>query len=123
MGRKKEIIIRAGSNISPLEVEDALYQHPAVRECVVVGAPDAAVGEAVWAFIAVRDDQAVTAAELQTFLKERIAPYKAPEVIRFQAELPKGPTGKIHRKTLREQAVWELTAERRVPLEEPVLVS
>jgi long-chain acyl-CoA synthetase len=123
MGRKKEIIIRAGSNISPLEVEDALYQHPAVRECGVVGAPDAAVGEAVWAFIAVRDDQAVTAAELQTFLKERIAAYKAPEVIRFQAELPKGPTGKIHRKTLREQAVREATAERRVPLEEPVLVS
>ncbi len=110
MGRKKEIIIRAGSNISPLEVEDALYQHPAVRECGVVGVPDPAMGEAVWGFVALRDDHAVSAAELQAFVKQRIAPYKAPEEFRFRAELPKGPTGKIHRRTLREQAVRELSA-------------
>jgi long-chain acyl-CoA synthetase len=110
MGRKKEIIIRAGSNISPLEVEDALYQHPAVRECGVVGVPDAAVGEAVWSFVAVRPGQAATAAELQNFLKQRIAPYKVPEEIRFLSELPKGPTGKIHRRTLRDWAMGECVA-------------
>jgi len=110
VGRKKEIIIRAGSNISPLEVEEALYQHPAVRECGVVGVPDPALGEIVWAFVALTRPDAVTAAELQDFVRGKIASYKVPEVIRFLAELPKGPTGKVHRRTLREQAVRESQA-------------
>lgn len=107
MGRKKEIIIRGGSNISPLEVEEALYQHPAVRECGVVGIPDSTVGEVVWAFVAPHSNQAASAAELQDFLHERIASYKVPEAIHFLPVLPKGPTGKIHRRTLREQALRE----------------
>jgi long-chain acyl-CoA synthetase len=107
LGRKKQIIIRAGSNISPLEVEDALYQHPAVRECGVVGVPDPAVGEAVWAFVALSDDQTTSVTELQMFVRERIAAYKTPEVITFLSELPKGPTGKVCRRTLRENAVRE----------------
>jgi long-chain acyl-CoA synthetase len=110
MGRKKEIIIRAGSNISPLEVEEALYQHPTVRECGVVGVPDADVGEVVWAYVAPRDHEPLTAEDLQAFLAERIAPYKVPEAIRFRGELPKGPTGKIHRRTLRDWATHERTA-------------
>jgi long-chain acyl-CoA synthetase len=110
MGRKKEIIIRAGSNISPLEVEEALYQHPAVRECGVVGVPDAAMGEVVWAYVAPRDHEPLSAADLQAFLAERIAPYKVPEAIRFQDVLPKGPTGKIHRRTLRDWAISECAA-------------
>jgi long-chain acyl-CoA synthetase len=105
MGRKKEIIIRAGSNISPLEVEDALYQHPAVRECGVVGVPDAAVGEAVWAFVATANGHVPTADELRSFLSARIAPYKVPEAIWFLPELPKGPTGKVQRRALRDRAV------------------
>jgi long-chain acyl-CoA synthetase len=107
MGRKKEIIIRAASNISPLEVEEILYQHPAVRECGVVGVPNPEMGEVVWAYVACRSDQDVSATELQDFMRERIAPYKIPEVIRFLAELPKGPTGKVHRRSLRERAVQE----------------
>jgi long-chain acyl-CoA synthetase len=107
LGRKKQIIIRAGSNISPLEVEDALYQHPAVGECGVVGVPDPAVGEAVWAFVALSNDQAISAEELQGIVRERIAAYKVPEVITFVSELPKGPTGKVCRRTLREIAVRE----------------
>ena len=105
MGRKKEIIIRAGSNISPLEVEEALYQHPAVRECGVVGVPDAAVGEAVWAFVSLVDGRAATAEELKDFLSGKIAAYKVPECIEFLPELPKGATGKVHRRTLRDRAM------------------
>ncbi len=105
MGRKKEIIIRAGSNISPLEVEEVLYQHPAVRECGVVGVPDTEWGEVIWAYAATR--QPVTVKELQDFLGTRLAGYKVPEVVQFLPELPKGPTGKIHRRTLRERAIRE----------------
>lgn len=107
-GRKKEIIIRAGSNISPLEVEDALYQHPAVRECGVIGVPDESLGEVVWAYVATRS--AVMADELRQFMNQKIASYKVPEEIRFLAELPKGPTGKVHRRTLRDQARTERAA-------------
>jgi long-chain acyl-CoA synthetase len=107
VGRKKEIIIRAGSNISPLEVEEALYQHPGVRECGVVGVPDSVLGEVVWAFVAPRDEATPTDADLQAFLQRRIAAYKIPEAFRFRGELPKGATGKIHRRTLRDWAVSE----------------
>jgi long-chain acyl-CoA synthetase len=107
VGRKKEIIIRAGSNISPLEVEDALYQHPAVRECGVVGVPNPMIGEAVWAFVSSMDGQTATAVELQDFLCAKIAHYKVPEAIHFLPELPKGPTGKVHRRTLRDWAINE----------------
>jgi long-chain acyl-CoA synthetase len=111
-GRKKEIIIRAGSNISPLEVEDVLYQHPAVRECGVVGVPDAQFGEVVWAYVATR--QPVAADALQEFAGRSLAPYKVPCEIRFLAELPKGPTGKVHRRTLRDWAIRERTEPTQV---------
>lgn len=105
VGRKKEIIIRGGSNISPLEVEDVLYQHPAVLECGVVGVPDAALGEVVWAWVAIRSGQSATSDDLRTFLNGKIAAYKIPENILFLDVLPKGLTGKINRRALRDRAV------------------
>jgi long-chain acyl-CoA synthetase len=104
MGRKKEIIIRGGSNISPPEVEGVLCQHPAVHEAGVVGVPDAAWGEVVHAFVALKEGAAASEAELQQFVAERLAAYKVPEVIRFLPELPKGAMGKVHRQVLREWA-------------------
>lgn len=104
-GRKKEIIIRGGSNISPLEVEKVIYQHPSIRECGVVGVPDEELGEVVWAFVALRNP--VTPGELQQFVQQQIAPYKVPEVFRVLEELPKGVTGKVHRRSLREKAKAE----------------
>lgn len=104
MGRKKEIIIRAGSNISPLEVEEVLYQHPAVRECGAIGVPDAELGEVVWAYVATRGGMSVTAGELCEFMAPRIAAYKIPARIEFLDELPKGSTGKVHRRTLKQLA-------------------
>jgi len=102
-GRKKEIIIRGGSNISPQEVEAVLYQHPAVAEAGVVGLPNHLWGEVVVAFVALRTGQAVTEAELIAFARKRLADYKTPESIIFRTELPKGPTGKIQRRALREE--------------------
>jgi long-chain acyl-CoA synthetase len=102
-GRKKEIIIRGGSNISPQEVEAVLYQHPAVAEAGVVGLPNHLWGEVVVAFVSLRTGQAVTEAELIAFARERLADYKTPESIIFRTELPKGPTGKIQRRALREE--------------------
>jgi long-chain acyl-CoA synthetase len=104
VGRKKQIIIRGGSNISPLEVEEALCQHPAVREAGVVGVPDPTWGETVQAYVALKEGEEASEAELRGFVKERIAAYKVPEAILFLAELPKGLTGKIDRRTLRERA-------------------
>ena len=99
-GRRKEIIIRGGSNISPQEVEAVLYQHPAVGEVGVVGRPDHIWGEVVIAFVVLRSGQAVTEAELIAFARGRLADYKTPEYVIFREELPKGPTGKIQRRAL-----------------------
>lgn len=104
VGRKKEIIVRAGSNISPLEIEEVLCQHPAVKEAGVVGVPDERLGETVAAYIALKDGQEATPEELTRFLSERIAAYKVPDRITLLPELPKGLTGKIHRRTLKEWA-------------------
>jgi long-chain acyl-CoA synthetase len=104
VGRKKEIIIRGGSNISPLEVEEVLYQHPAVKEAGVVGVPHPVWGETVLAYVARRNGVEASPEDLKRFLQEQIAAYKVPEAIRILPELPKGSTGKVHRKTLREWA-------------------
>jgi long-chain acyl-CoA synthetase len=102
-GRKKQIIIRGGSNIAPQEVEEALYHHPAVLEAGVIGMPDPVYGERVVAFVSLRSP--VTEEELRQFARTRLADYKVPERIRFLPELPKGITGKVQRRDLKEMAV------------------
>jgi long-chain acyl-CoA synthetase len=104
-GRLKQIIVRGGSNISPQEVEEVLYQHPAVLEAGVVGVLDPIYGEKVIAFVALRDGVAVDERELRDFVRTRIAEYKTPEQIIFLADLPKGLTGKVERRALKELAV------------------
>lgn len=101
-GRKKEIIIRGGSNISPQEVEEALYQHPAVREAGVVGMPHPIFGEEVVACVALRDGEKLTAKALRDFTLKHLADYKAPTRIVFLETLPKGITGKIQRRALKD---------------------
>jgi long-chain acyl-CoA synthetase len=109
-GRKKEIIVRGGSNISPREVEAVLYGHPAVAEVAVVGNPHAILGETVVAHVALLPGQRLEEPELIAFARERLAEYKLPERVVFQSELPKGPTGKIQKHVLRE-AQRAITAE------------
>jgi long-chain acyl-CoA synthetase len=93
--RKKDLIIRGGYNVYPREVEEVLYEHPAVREAAVVGVPHDEWGEEVGAAVALKEGESVSADELQAFVKEQVASYKYPRRIWFVDELPKGPTGKI----------------------------
>jgi long-chain acyl-CoA synthetase len=101
-GRKKDIIIRGGSNISPQEVEAALGEHPSVSEVAVIGREDPVLGETVAACVVLRRGKAVAEAELIAFVRDRLADYKTPERVFFLPELPKSPTGKILRRALRE---------------------
>jgi long-chain acyl-CoA synthetase len=93
--RKKDMIIRGGYNVYPREIEEVLYQHPAVREAAVVGVPDERYGEEVAAAVALKDGTHATAEGLREYVKEQVAAYKYPRHIWLADELPKGPTGKI----------------------------
>ncbi|CAD5374436.1 Acyl-CoA synthetase [Rubrivivax sp. A210] len=101
--RSKDIIISGGENISSLEVEDALYRHPAVLACAVVARPDPKWGEAPVAYVETKADSTVTAAELVAHCKGLLAGYKVPREIRFEP-IPKTSTGKIQKFQLRERA-------------------
>jgi long-chain acyl-CoA synthetase len=106
-GRKKEIIIRDGVNISPQEVEEAIYKHPAVLEVAVIGMPDpvGAHGERVLAFVTLRDGQKIGEQELTTHARQQLADFKVPERFVFRTDLPKGITGKVQRRALKEMLV------------------
>jgi long-chain acyl-CoA synthetase len=93
--RKKEMIIRGGYNVYPREIEEVLYGHPAVVECAVVGAPHPDLGEEVAAVVVLRSGRRATPEELRDYVKERVAPYKYPRLVRIAEELPKTNTGKI----------------------------
>jgi long-chain acyl-CoA synthetase len=93
--RKKEMIIRGGYNVYPREIEEVLYEHPAVAEAAVIGVPDDKMGEEVGAAVVLKQGKEADADELRAFVKEQVANYKYPRRIWFADELPKGPTGKI----------------------------
>jgi long-chain acyl-CoA synthetase len=107
--RKKDLIIRGGYNVYPREVEEVLYEHPAVREAAVVGLPDAELGEEVGAAVALQPDADVTPDELRAFVRDEVAAYKYPRHVWIVDELPKGPTGKILKRMI--EAPAELTAD------------
>ena len=100
--RAKDIIISGGENISTIEVEQAIYQHPAVLEAAVVARPDELWGEVPVAFVTLKAGQELTEEELIAFCRERLAGYKCPKAI-FFGELPKTSTGKIQKFKLRER--------------------
>ena len=103
--RIKDLIVASGYNIAPAEVENYLYQHPAVQEVAVVGVGDEYRGETVKAFVVLRKEAegTVTEADLIAFGKEGMAAYKAPKIVEFIDELPKNLTGKVLRRVLRER--------------------
>jgi acyl-CoA synthetase (AMP-forming)/AMP-acid ligase II len=101
--RTSDMIVTGGYNVYPREVEDALASHPAVREVVVVGAPDETWVEAVTAFVVA---EGVSEAELIEHCRARLAAYKAPKAVRFVDEVPKSPVGKLLRRALRDP-LWE----------------
>jgi long-chain acyl-CoA synthetase len=101
-GRKKDIIIRGGENVSPVEVEEILLQHPAVAEVGVVGIPDAVYGEEIKAFVVIKAGKRVTEEELIAFCKDCLPTFKSPKKVQFMKSLPKNLLGKILRAELRE---------------------
>jgi long-chain acyl-CoA synthetase len=93
--RKKELIIRGGYNVYPREIEEVLYEHPAVLEAAVIGVPHAALGEEVAAAVTLRPGRQATPDELRDWVKQRVAAYKYPRHVWLADALPKGATGKI----------------------------
>ena len=101
--RLKDQINVSGYKVWPREVEDALYEHPAVHEAAVIGQPDEYRGETVVAFVSLKSGASATPAELIAFTKERLAAYKYPRTVQIIDDLPKTQTGKIRRKELRDK--------------------
>ena len=99
--RKKDLIIRGGQNIYPVDIEEILYNHPFVVEAAVIARPDEALGEVPVAFVSLKSNAMVTVDELLALCKSELAYYKIPASIQILPELPKGPTGKILRRALR----------------------
>ena len=93
--RKKDLIIRGGYNIYPREIEEVLYEHPAVREAAVIGLPHPQLGGEVGATVVLNPGASVTAKELRDHVKKQVAAYKYPRTVWIVDALPKGPTGKI----------------------------
>jgi long-chain acyl-CoA synthetase len=89
------MIIRGGYNVYPREIEEVLYEHPAVAEVAVVGVLHPLHGEEIAAVVSLRAGAGATADELRDFARERVAAYKYPRIVEFTDALPKGPTGKI----------------------------
>jgi long-chain acyl-CoA synthetase len=96
--RKKDLIIRGGFNVYPREVEEVLYEHPAVREAAVIGLPHESLGEEIGAAVALREGHSASPEELREFVRARLAAYKYPRKVWLVESLPQGPTGKIMRR-------------------------
>jgi long-chain acyl-CoA synthetase len=101
--RKKDMIVVAGFNVYSREVEEVIYQHPAVKEAAVVGIPDQQRGEFVKGFIVLKEGETCTDEELHRYLSKYLAAYKLPRRIQFIDSLPKNSSGKILKRMLREQ--------------------
>jgi long-chain acyl-CoA synthetase len=104
-GRKKELIISAGENIYPREIEDALAQHPKVKEVAVIGIKDEVRGEVPKAFVIPREGATVDEKELRAFCRENLANYKVPKYFELVSDLPRTPTGKVLKRMLSAAAV------------------
>ncbi|MBO3749369.1 long-chain fatty acid--CoA ligase [Streptosporangiaceae bacterium NEAU-GS5] len=100
--RKKELIIRGGYNVYPREIEEVLYEHPAIAEAAVVGVPDETLGEEIGAAVVLRPGATATADEIREHVKSQVAAYKYPRRVWFLDALPKGPTGKVLKREIRQ---------------------
>jgi long-chain acyl-CoA synthetase len=101
--RLKDLIIRGGFNVYPIEVEEVLFSHPAIAEAAVIGRPDERLGQEIVAVVVLEPGADLTHDDLVAYCKERLAPYKYPRELRIVDQLPKGPTGKILKKELRAE--------------------
>jgi acyl-CoA synthetase (AMP-forming)/AMP-acid ligase II len=104
--RKKDVIISGGENVSSIEVEDALYGHPAVAEAAVIGVPDDRWGETVKALVVLRPDAEASESDVIEFCRARLSHFKCPTSVEFREVLPRTATGKLQKFRLR-QPYWE----------------
>jgi fatty-acyl-CoA synthase len=104
--RVKDMIVSGGENVYPREIEDVLYQHPAIAEAAVIGVPDDQWGEGVKAIVVLRDGQSATEDELIEFCRGQLAGFKRPRSVDFIDALPRNPSGKVLKRELREP-YWE----------------
>jgi len=102
-GRATDMIIRAGENISPEEVEAVLHSHPKVDEAAVIGVPDEEWGEVPMAVLVVKKGEEATPEELMEYCRANLASFKRPRSVVFVDELPRNPMGKVLKRVLREQ--------------------
>lgn len=116
-GRRKDLIIKGGENISPREIEEVIQAHPSVKEVAVVGFPDPLYGENLAAFVVLREGAQVTAEEIQNQVAASLTKFKIPAEVCFRDALPKNPVGKILKRTLREQIAAEPLGKARSLIE------
>ena len=111
--RLKEMIISGGYNVYPRNIEEAIYLHPAVAECVVAGLPDPYRGQTVKAYVRVCEGHTLTKDELVEFLKDKLSPIEIPKMVEFRDTLPKTMIGKLSRKALLDEEEERRRAEGR----------
>lgn len=102
--RKKDLIIASGYNIYPREIEEVLYEHPAVQEAIIIGVPDDYRGETVKAYVVLKPGIEASVEELAAYCKANMAPYKVPKLFEFRHQLPKSSVGKLLRRELQKEA-------------------
>ncbi len=105
--RKKDMILTAGFNVYPREVEEVLYQHPKIEEAAVIGVPHKVRGEQITAYVKLKGGESATAGEIRRFCREHLAEYKVPRKVIFRDELPMSLAGKVLRRVLRDEALAE----------------
>ena len=110
--RKKDMIIAAGYNIYPRDIDEVLYEHPKIADAVTIGVPDEYRGETVKVFVVVKPGEELTEKEVIAHCKERLAAYKVPRLVEFRDELPKTMVGKVLRKELRAEELRKLKGKR-----------
>jgi long-chain acyl-CoA synthetase len=106
--RKKDMILCSGFNVYPRDIDEVLYQHPAVLETCSIGIPDAKRGETVKAFIVLREGASLTEDEVKNYCREKLAPYKVPTHVEFMKELPRSAVGKPLRRLLRDREMKKI---------------
>ncbi|TYS86037.1 long-chain-fatty-acid--CoA ligase [Rossellomorea aquimaris] len=111
--RKKDMIIAGGFNIYPREIEEVLYEHPAIQEVVAAGVPDEYRGETVKAYVVLKEGEVLTEEELNEFARKYLAAYKVPRIYEFRKELPKTAVGKILRRALVEEERQKIEEEQK----------
>jgi long-chain acyl-CoA synthetase len=112
--RKKDMIIAGGFNIYPREIEEVLYEHPAIQEVVAAGVPDPYRGETVKAYVVLKEGESLTEKELDDFSRKYLAAYKVPRIYEFRKELPKTAVGKILRRALVDEERKKLEEEQKL---------